>query len=61
MNIWLAVTDDKYELPVMIADSSRELAQRLGINVNIIMKARAQGRASQKYKLRFEKVSMDDD
>ena len=28
--LWLAVTADKYELPVIVADSSVELAEKLG-------------------------------
>lgn len=27
---WLAVTADKYELPVIVADTSSELAKKLG-------------------------------
>lgn len=60
MHIWLAVTADKYELPVMIADSVNELSERLGISKSVIMKAKADGRASRKYKLRFERVRIDD-
>ena len=36
MNIWLTVTQAKYELPVAVADSSEELARMLGVTVQSI-------------------------
>jgi hypothetical protein len=37
--IWLAVTDDKYELPVYVADSSRKLADVLIVKQQTIIEA----------------------
>jgi len=36
MNIWLKVTQDKYELPVAVADSSEELARMCGVTASSI-------------------------
>ena len=35
-SIWLLVTPDKYELPVIVADSAVELAKRAGVTPNTI-------------------------
>jgi len=37
--IWMKVTDDKYELPVLIADSAEELASSVGVSPNTIYSA----------------------
>lgn len=34
--LWMKVTNDKYELPIAIAESAYELADMLGINANVI-------------------------
>ena len=34
--IWLKVTHDKYELPIMIADTAKELAALCGCSANNI-------------------------
>jgi len=34
--IWLAVTADKFELPIAVADSAKKLANMLGINENTV-------------------------
>lgn len=34
--VWMKVTHDKYELPVAVADSSRELAQICGVKLSSI-------------------------
>lgn len=34
--IWMAVTPDKYELPVAVADTARELGNTLGVKENTI-------------------------
>lgn len=35
--LYMAVTQDKYELPICVADSPYELAEKLGINVTNIL------------------------
>lgn len=38
MALWLAVTPDKYELPIAVADTARELGRILGASGNLITK-----------------------
>jgi len=35
--IWLAVTADKYELPIAIADTARELGERFGVTAKTVI------------------------
>lgn len=39
--IWLLVTHDKYELPIMVADTALEMAERLGITETSIHSSRS--------------------
>ena len=39
MVLWMKVTDDKYELPIAIAESRAKLARKLGIKTNSIAAA----------------------
>lgn len=36
--LWLAVTPDKYELPIAVADSAMELSRMLGSKNNLVSK-----------------------
>lgn len=36
--LWMAVTPDKYELPIAVADTARELSRMLGSNNNLVSK-----------------------
>lgn len=38
MILWLEVTNDKYELPVAVADTSDELGRMVGVTGNTIRK-----------------------
>lgn len=37
MKIWLKVTDDEYEFPLQIADTSTELAKKCNVSVNTVL------------------------
>lgn len=39
MKIYMKVTKDKYELPIIVADSPKELADKAGTNKNVILSA----------------------
>lgn len=61
----MAVTPDKYELPIAVADSAEELAQMLGVTPRAIYhtisrhKARARSKRPMKWtKLRIYKVNI---
>lgn len=44
MKIWLAVTQDRFEFPVAIADSARELAQMVGVKPITILSSVSRSR-----------------
>lgn len=46
MKLYLAVTPDRYELPLCVQDSPGELAEALGITINAVRTACAPGKAS---------------
>lgn len=58
--IWMKVTKDKYEFPLVTANSSRELAKKLGVFESTvsstIRKAKQCGS-----KCQYVKVEIDDD
>lgn len=60
--IYMAVTQDKFELPYAIADSAWELARMLGVDVTSVLKAtiRKKPRKNSKYKLVFVSDSYDE-
>lgn len=60
MNIWMKISDDKYELPVAVADTVTELAQICGITKETIIAQRSR----QKRKgtsCRYLKIEVEDD
>lgn len=57
--LWLAVTPDRYELPIMVCDTAEELGQKYGLSRNSIIsnvKRKADGtRSGRKFvKVRIE-------
>lgn len=38
MILWMAVTPDKYELPIAVAGTTRELSEMLGLKGNFVPK-----------------------
>ena len=60
MKLYLKVTDDKYELPVAVADSQSELARLCGVSKATITSSlshQRHGRQNSHYK----EVEVDDD
>lgn len=57
-NVWMLVTRDKYELPLAVAGSCRELAKMLGVTENGIWTLMAhdkkRGRQCRYIKVRIE-------
>lgn len=39
MTVWMYVTMDKYELPIYVADSAKELAKLVGVRTDLINSA----------------------
>jgi len=54
----MAVTPDKYELPVAVADTAEELGKKLGITANAIHSSMCNAR-KRGYKSRYVKVVID--
>lgn len=59
MTLWLYVTNDKYELPLVVADSLPLLARKLGIKPNTIYTALNRGK-NLGYRCRYVKVVIDE-
>ena len=59
--LWLAVTPDKYELPIAVADTARELSGLLGLYDGAVkhlyhMQSTGKHKAAKKYRI----VKVDD-
>lgn len=57
--LWLLVTSDKYELPLVVEDSAGRLARRLGTKANNIISAISKSR-NRKGRCKFVKVVIED-
>lgn len=64
MRVWMAVTNDKYEFPIQIANSAQELAKLLNVKINTIYKyKRTEGnklRVNKDYKIIPVDIPEDD-
>lgn len=58
--LYMKVTNDEYELPVAVADSSKELAEMVGTTRNAILSAISHGKTD-KYKRVYIKVEFEDE
>lgn len=61
----MAVTGDRYELPVAVAGTARELAKMLGVNESVIYKAVHRQKhglvKGSKKEIKYYKVELEDD
>lgn len=60
MIIYMQVTRDKYELPMAVADSIKELARMIGKEPNRISSSMSHARAKG-YKATYVKVEIEDE
>lgn len=60
MKLWVAVTQDEYELPVAVADTARELAEMFGVKTMTVISDVSRYRRKQ-MKTRFRCVDVEDD
>ena len=61
MFLWLMITTDKYELPLIVADSPRELAKLAGVsyqNIKTSIYLKNKGKITYS---KYVKVEVDDD
>lgn len=59
MRIWMKVTKDKYELPLIVADTAEELAQKCGTSANNI-RSTVSHAAKQNFRSGFVKVECEE-
>ena len=60
MILWLRVTQDEYELPMVVADSRTELAEMLGVRPKNISSTMAHAKR-RGWRCCYQKVEVDDD
>jgi hypothetical protein len=58
--VWMKVTNDKYELPVLVADSAPELAKMLGCSPNNICSSLSHAK-HRRQNTTYRKVVINDD
>lgn len=59
--IWLAVEADEYELPIAVADTAKELADRFGITANTVMNCVIRQRSGRENGYKYVKVLNDEE
>lgn len=59
--VWIAVSQDEYELPIAVADSGTELAEILGIDKRTIFSTRSHYKDGTLKSCRYHKIEVDDD
>ena len=58
--IWIAVEADKYELPIAIADTARELGEMIGVDTKTVMSSEYRKNSGRDKGIRYRKVRSDD-
>lgn len=54
--MYMAITTDKYELPLAVADTARELGNLVGVSANLIHSSISKNQSGKTRKMRFVKV-----
>ena len=57
--IWLAVETDKYELPIAVADTAKELGDIFGVKKNTIINCVSRNRSGRENGYRYVKVRIE--
>ncbi len=57
--LYMAVETDEYELPLYVADTSRELSDWSGFSIGYILSAISHGYSGKKAKMRFLRIEID--
>ena len=60
MYVYMLVSNDKYEFPLIIADSAFELARRIGVKERTISSAICHHKERPEGKCRYHKVDIGD-
>lgn len=59
MRLYLEITQDKYELPIMVCESAAELARRTGLTENNVYSQISKGRKNN-WKPRFISIEVEE-
>ena len=59
--LWMAVDADEYELPICVADSAQELADKFGVTDNTIRNCVMRGRSGRENGYKYLKVERRED
>lgn len=57
----MAVTTDKYELPLYVADTARELSDWSGYNINYVLSAISHQYSGKKIGMKFIRIEVEED
>lgn len=57
--LYMAVEIDKYELPLFVADTSRELADWSGYSIGYVLSAIAHDYPGKKSRMKFLRIEVD--
>lgn len=57
----MVVTKDEYELPIAIAETSKELAKICGVSCKTVISGALRSKSGKVKKSRYIKVEIDDD
>lgn len=61
MKVYMAVTADEYELPVVVVDSPAELAEIYGMTKDSVLSALTRGSRRKNIKEKFIRLEIDED
>lgn len=61
ITVWMEVTQDKYELPVAVADTARELGKIRGVSKNCIISTISHCKKGNTKKSKYIKVEIPDE
>ena len=59
--LWMKVTNDKYQLPLVVADTSSQLAELCGVNKEVIFRQINRQKKNPKVKPRYIRVEYMDE
>lgn len=60
MTIWMEVTKDRYELPITVADSAKELAEMIGVKPQSIWQHESRASQGKLKRQRFVRVEVEE-
>lgn len=61
MTLYLAVTADKYELPICVETTIDNIARRMGVTRNTVAVGISRGRSGSRYGFAFRKVTVEEE